>query len=165
MLNWYLWLQSRTRFWTAVSVDASFWPVTKCLSTTTCTESGWLAAKLAPRSRTASSGMTARSAKSGNRASSNTDDWKERAGSVTWTFVKSSALKLEAAVSSEMGKYLPEYMPEERNLHGQDECLCTWIALQILFNPISSHGITNSVRTSNPTTNSVFYSISLLPKL
>ena len=37
-----LWLQSRIRFCTAVSVDSSFCPVIRCLSTTTCTASGSL---------------------------------------------------------------------------------------------------------------------------
>jgi len=85
MMNSYLWLHSSTRFWTAVSVDASFWPVIKCLSTTTWTQSGSLTAKLAPRSRTASSGMTVKSAKSGSRASSNNDDLKQKEGlELTW---------------------------------------------------------------------------------
>lgn len=44
-LFFYLALQSRIRLFTASEVDCIFWAVIRCLSTTTCTASSWVAGK------------------------------------------------------------------------------------------------------------------------
>lgn len=73
--NSYRWLASRTRFWTAVMVDASFCPVTRCLSTTTWTAPlSPLALNDPPRSLTSSSTITGNEPKFAAQASSHTVD-------------------------------------------------------------------------------------------